>query len=120
MVRSLCLVVVALMAVNLGIAQDINGKWKGQMQSPNGAMDLTFNFKVAADSLTGSVESQMGELPISNGKVNGNTFTFDVSVGEMTINHQCTAMGDSISMKVPGMQGGEASEIMLKRVVEQK
>jgi hypothetical protein len=120
MSRLLYVCLTILFLFSLGIAQDINGKWKGTMQNPNGAMDLTFNFNVTADSLTGSVESQMGELPISNGKVNGKTFTFDVSVGEMTINHQCTAMGDSISMKVPGMPGGEASEIMLKRVVEQK
>ena len=121
MVRSFCFVVVALFTVNMGIAQDINGKWKGEMQSPNGPMDLVFNFKTAGDSLSGTVEGPMGELPITNGKIDGKSFSFDVNAGEMTINHQCTAMGDSISMKVPGMPGGEAMELMLKRVMgEQK
>ena len=118
MLRSLCFVVVALFTVNMGIAQDINGKWKGEMQSPNGPMDLIFNFKAIGDSLTGTVESPMGELPITNGKIDGKTFVFQVNAGEMTINHQCTAMGDSISMKVPGMPGGEPMELMLKRVTE--
>ncbi|HLP16914.1 MAG TPA: hypothetical protein VK470_11680, partial [Bacteroidota bacterium] len=62
--------VLALLVIGLAhvaSAQDINGKWKGQMETPNGAMEMTFNFKVAADSLSGSVESPMGELPISNG-----------------------------------------------------
>ena len=108
----------ALFAVSIGFAQDINGKWKGQMESPNGPMDLVFNFKANGDSLSGTVESPMGELPISNGKINGNTFSFLVNVGEMSMSHQCTAMGDSISMKVPGMQGGEPMELMLKRVTE--
>ena len=118
MVRSFYLFIVALFAVSIGFAQDINGKWKGQMESPNGPMDLVFNFKASGDSLTGSVEGPMGELPISNGKISGNTFFFQVNAGEMTISHQCTTMGDSISMKVPGMQGGEPMELMLKRVTE--
>ena len=118
MVRSFCLFVVAFFAVSVGFAQDINGKWKGQMQSPNGPMDLVFNFKANGDSLSGTVEGPMGEMPISNGKINGKTFFFQVNAGEMTISHQCTAMGDSIAMKVPGMQGGETMELMLKRVTE--
>jgi hypothetical protein len=118
MVRSLCFIVVALVAVNIGFAQGINGKWKGQMQTPNGPMDLVFNFKAIGDSLAGTVEGPMGEMPVVNGKITGKTFSFDVNAGEMTISHQCTAMGDSISMKIPGMPGGEAMELMLKRVTE--
>ena len=116
--RSFYFVVVALFAVNIGFAQDINGKWKGEMQSPNGPIDLVFNFKAIGDSLSGTVESPMGELPITNGKIDGKTFVFQVNAGEMTISHQCTAMGDSISMKLPGMPGGETMELMLKRVTE--
>jgi hypothetical protein len=44
-------------------------------------------------------------MPISNGKVSGDRFTFDVSFGDMTIVQQCEVLGDSISMKVPGMGG---------------
>ena len=85
------------------------------MEGPNGAFDLTFNFHVSGDSLNGSVTSQMGEIPITNGKVNDTTFTFDVSINEMTIHHQCRVTSDTtISMKVEGMQG--PMEINLKRV----
>lgn len=120
MVRSLCLIVVALVAANIGFAQDISGKWKSQMQTPNGPMELVFNFIAIGDSLAGTVESPMGELPVDNGKIHGKTFSFDVNAGEMKISHQCTAMGDSISMKIPGMPGGDAMELMLKRVIEEK
>ena len=111
--------IVTILAMNFGFGQGINGKWTGQMQSPNGPMDLTFNFKVSGDSLNGSAVSPMGELPISNGKINGKTFSFDVSVNDFTMNHQCTFMVDSISMKVPGM-GGEEMAIILKRAPEEK
>ena len=117
MVRSFCFVVVALFATSIGFAQDINGKWKGEMQSPNGPMELTFDFKTTGDSLTGTVEGPMGEIPIVNGKLDSTTFTFDVNVNEMVISHECTAMGDSISMKIMGMPG-DAPPIILKRVPE--
>ena len=110
--------VVIFLVMSIGNAQDFNGKWKGEMQSPNGPMELTFNFKVSGDSLNGTVASPMGELPISNGKINGKTFSFDVIANEFTMNHQCTVMSDSISMKVPGMPGGEDMAIILKRVPE--
>ena len=99
--------VATFLAISIGFGQDINGKWKGQIQGPNGPMDLTFNFKVSGDSLNGTVASPMGELPISNGKINGKTFSFDINANEFTISHQCTVMSDSISMKVPGMPGGK-------------
>ena len=48
----------------------------------------------------------------------GKTFSFDVNANNFTMNHQCTVMSDSISMKVPGMPGGEDMAIILKRVPE--
>jgi hypothetical protein len=112
MILSLCI-------VGLSLAQGIDGKWTGKMQSPNGDVELVFNFKVNADTLTGTVESPMGNIPFSNTKVTGKEFSFDVSFNDMTISHQCTAMGDSILMKVLGM-GGEDTKIILKRPVENK
>lgn len=112
MILSLCI-------VGLGFAQDIDGKWTGKMQSPNGEVELVFNFKVNADTLTGTVESPMGNIPFSNTKVMGKKFSFDVSFNEMTISHQCISMGDSIAMKVLGL-GGEDTTIILKRSTDKK
>lgn len=117
MLRLYSLCVVALWAVSIGHAQDIDGKWKGEMQSPNGPMELTFAFKTSGDSLMGTVTGPMGEMPITNGKVSSDTFTFDVNANEMIISHQCMVMSDSISMKITGLLG-EAPPIILKRVPE--
>lgn len=116
MTRFLLVCTAVFLAAGIAKAQGIDGKWKGEMQGPNGSMGLTFDFKVSGDSLTGSVEGQMGQIPITNGKVKGRTFSFDVDVSNMTIVHQCTVMGDSISMKINGFQGGEPMEVILKRV----
>ena len=56
---------------------------------------------------------------ITNGKIDGDKFSFDVSFNGITISHQCTVDGDRIKMTTktdnpdfPGM------ELMLKRMKE--
>lgn len=108
------IMILALGYVSQSFAQDIGGKWTGKMQGRQGAMDIVFDFKVNADTLTGTVTGPMGDLPIINGKIKGDHFSFDVNMGERTMSHLCTAMSDSISMRVPTMQG-DTMQVILKR-----
>jgi len=117
-------VCVALMAasINFCSATDINGKWKAKMQAgPDGeGMELVFTFKLEGEVLTGTVVSPMGEIPLTNCKIKGDDVTFDVNVGDMTINHVCKILADgTISMKSSGMQGGnDAPPVILKKATE--
>ena len=119
MQRLLVLCAAVIAATSLSFAQNPTGTWKTQMETPNGPMDMMFTFKTSGDTLTGQVEGPMGPMPIIHSKKDGKTFSFDVQLGDMTINHQCVILGDSISMKVPGM-GGETMSMVLKRVPEPK
>lgn len=49
-------------------AADIDGKWKGDLQTDNGAMALTLDLKSDGESLSGTLSSQMGETAIKEGK----------------------------------------------------
>lgn len=101
----------SLLAV--AVASDIDGKWVTKMQGPDGDMEMAFIFKVAKnDSLSGTIQSPMGEMKISNGKVNGDSFSFDVDFNGMAIKHNCKVLKDSISMKVSGLQDGEMEMIL--------
>ena len=62
--------------------------------------------------LTGTVQGPQGDpMDISNGKVDGDKFSFDVSFNGMTIKHECTLAGDEIKMTTkaddPNFPGGE-------------
>ncbi len=105
--------------VNFALAQDIDGKWTGQMEGRDGQFDIVCSFKTNGDTLTGSVALPRGEIPISNGRVNGSKFSFDVIFGERTISHQCTLLADSVSMKYVGAEG-YTRQIILKRREEAK
>jgi hypothetical protein len=84
------------------------------MTSPNGDFELLFTFHVVDDSLSGSVTSEMGTLPVENGKVNGNEFSFDVNVNGQIINHTGKLDGDIVKLSFPMMD----QPMELKRVVE--
>ena len=107
-----------LFLIVLGItcnAQNLDGKWKGKMSGPNGDMDLLFTFKVDADSLNGNVSSDMGTLPIENGKVNGNKFSFDVNVNGQLFSNTGVLDGDIIKLTSPSIE----QPIVLNRVKEE-
>lgn len=87
-------------------AAGLTGKWEGSIQTPNGDMKLFFLFEVDGETLTGKIQSDMGEQPISNGKVSGDEFSFDVNLPDgSVITHQGKVNGDTIDMTVQGPWG---------------
>jgi hypothetical protein len=58
-------------------AADFNGKWNAQVQGRNGMQTLVFDFHVDGSALTGKITTPRGDTDISNGKVDGDTITFD-------------------------------------------
>jgi hypothetical protein len=98
-------------------ANGIDGTWQTSIPGPNGDMELTFVFKIADGKLSGVVQSPNGDIEITNAKVNGKEFSFDVSFDNMTIKHNCTLQeNDTINMKVTGTPMGDSS-LTLKRQV---
>lgn len=97
------LVVLAVVAIALGAGLD--GRWVGTVSSPNGDMDLTFVFKTDGENVTGSVETEMGSLPISNGKLAGDALSFDVDFNGESIAHKGTFSGDKIHLSVSSSFG---------------
>jgi len=108
-------VILFLLVASAAFGKGIDGTWKTSMQGPDGAMELTFVFKMVDGKLTGTVKSPNGDLEIINTKVDGKQFSFDVSFGDMTIKHDCTLKeDDTILMNVKGTPMGD-SEMILKR-----
>jgi hypothetical protein len=111
-VISFLLLLIFSIAVN---AQALDGSWKGKMITPNGDLDLVFTFKVNADSLNGNVASEMGTLPIENGKINGNKFSFDVNVNGQIFSHEGVLDGDTVKLSFPMMD----QQMKLSRVIDE-
>ena len=96
-------------------ATGIEGTWKSKMQGGDGDMELTFVFKMVGEKLTGVIKSANGDMEITNTKINGKEFSFEVSFNDTTIKHNGTLKeDDTISLKVVGSPMGDM-EMILKR-----
>ena len=124
MKKLLCVFAILLFGLSVAPAKaaDVSGIWKATMTAPDGgSQQMTFTFKQNGAVVTGTVQGPQGNLiEISNGKIDGNDFRFDVSFGSMTIHHLCTVNGDEIILKTKfggGNQGEDSpsSEMTLKR-----
>ncbi|QGY44098.1 hypothetical protein GM418_10645 [Maribellus comscasis] len=106
MKKILLTAIVAFLFVSVGGAAGIDGKWKTSMEGPQGKMEMTFVFKVNGEKLTGTVSTPMGEMKITNGKVSGNDFSFDLKMGDHSMGHTGKLDGKVIKLKVEMPEGG--------------
>ena len=112
------LLVVACVVVCLAIAADLTGKWSGSFKTPQGEFPVKYTFKVDGDKLTGSADSDQGSLPISDGKINGNDFTFSLDFNGTAIKNTGKFYGDSVT--IDAEINGTALHGVLKRIAEEK
>jgi hypothetical protein len=100
LLASLVLAVLALPAA----AQDVAGKWSGNVDTPQGPFALTFDFAVMGAELTGALLNDfIGQIPISEGMVDGDAISFKLNIdmgpnGAMTINYTGVVDGDELTL----------------------
>ena len=105
-------------------APDLNGTWKATAEGPQGTMERTFVFKVDGTKLTGETTSSMlGKSTISDGKVEGDTFSFTITASiqgnDLKLSYKGKISGDEIKVTsevVGGDGGGQTFQWTGKRV----
>jgi hypothetical protein len=119
---SVCAVLFATVAAHATFAAtDINGTWAGDLSTPDGnSIPFTYMFKVDGAKLTGTVQGPRGDsLSLDNGKVDGDKFSFDVTIGNgLTIHNDGTVNADdTIKLSTKTSDGSfPPAELTLKRV----
>jgi hypothetical protein len=128
LIAGMILLAVALVAL---AADAVTGKWVFETQGRDGTpRQTTLNLKADGATLTGDMAGGMGgrgggapgggappAAPISNGKVNGNNVSFDVTrdMGgqSFTIKYEGVVSGSEMKLKIsrPDFQGGGAPTV---------
>ncbi len=106
-------VVVALGMISAAAyAADITGKWSMEMAGFGGGDPIKINYTFKADgaTLTGSTTGMQGDdIPITEGKINGNDISFVVKMDmmgtEMKMKYKGKVAGDEITLTME-MEGG--------------
>jgi hypothetical protein len=115
----------ALMAASVltASAADISGNWKATADFGGQTMERTFVFKVDGTKLTGeTTSSMMGKSTITDGKVEGDNVTFNITVRfqenetKLTYKGKVNPAGNEIKFTVEGIQGGNTIEWNAKKV----
>ena len=99
----------------LAAIENLNGKWTGLLKTDQGdEYPLLYNFKIDGNQITGTAKTPKGDMPINDGKITGDRFTFNVIIGNMEINHSGRFYGDSVGVDLS--LGDVRSHATLKRV----
>jgi hypothetical protein len=81
--------------------ESLNGRWTGLLKTDQGnEYPLMYDFKIDGNQLTGTARTPKGDMPINDGKVTGNNFTFNVVVNNMEIDHSGKFYGDSVGVDI--------------------
>jgi len=110
-----------LLIAGLAVAADVDGKWTGSIQAPDGnQMTLGFTFKADGAVLTGTHTGPDGrELAIKDGKIDGSNITFVIVVdfggNEMKIDYKGVVAPEEIKLTMNMEMMPQPMEIVLKR-----
>ena len=99
--RAVLALVMTIGMAATAFAADVNGKWKGNVETPNGPLELTYDLKADGETLSGTVSSPMGSLPLNKGKIAGNVLTYEVALDSAVITHEAKVndAGTEITVK---------------------
>lgn len=93
--------------LTVAFAAGVDGKWTAEVPGRNGNQTTTITLKAEGEKLTGTISSQMGDAPISDGTIKGDDLSFNV-VREFN--------GNTIKMVYKGKLSGD--EIKFTRSFE--
>jgi hypothetical protein len=88
-----------LLAASPVFAAGVDGNWAGNVDTPNGPVEVKFSFKSDGAKLTGNTTGPDGSvINIKDGKVDGNNITFVVELD---------MGGQALVLNYTGMLAGE-------------
>lgn len=120
MKRLVQLFAVVLLVVATASAADVTGKWTGQVPARGGeTREATFTFKADGSKLTGTISGPQGDVPISDGEVEGDeiSFTVNQSFGgnEVKLLFKGKVSGSEIKFTRTREGGSRTQEFTMKR-----
>jgi hypothetical protein len=101
-------------------AADITGKWKADLQTPQGKVEVSYTFEQKGEVLTGTWQAaQSPTVEITEGKVTGDKVVFVVKMGpnaNITFAHEGKIEGDQIELTMKPSGEFPGSTVVAKRV----
>ena len=116
--KKFALLLIVLLYAVPARAADVDGKWTGSLATPNGDVNIGFEFKSDGATLTGTTTGPDGSpVPIKDGKIAGNKITFLVSLdfGGMPIDLNYSGLVSPTEIKMTAEFAGMPFEFTVKK-----
>jgi hypothetical protein len=97
-----------------GYAADLTGRWMGKVGEN---IDISLNLKADGKKLSGTITTPYGEEPIADGKISGDSFSFNVKANGGTIPYKGKLAGDKLDLSVT-FQGKELKGTLNRTTAE--
>ena len=98
-------------------APRLDGKWTGSIDTPNGPVQLTYEFKSDGTTFTGSTFGPDGmPIALENGKIDGDTISFSLTLDfgqPPTFNYTGVLAGEELTLHSEFM--GQPFEFKLRK-----
>ena len=106
------ILILSLFITTICYASVIQGRWVGNIE---GQFDVTVNLKEDNGKLSGTINSDLGEAPLTGGKIVGNDISFkEMSYNGISVSYiKGKLSGDKINVLV-GFQGQEMKGTLVR------
>ncbi|SEP40331.1 hypothetical protein [Mucilaginibacter sp. OK283] len=111
--KSLTTALFTLAVIATCFGADITGKWTGKVMNQ---FDVTYIFKVDGEKLTGTTTGPDGtSVTLQNGVIKDDDLSFTMDLMGNTTKVTGKVKDNVITLTLPGMNGGDAITLVLKK-----
>jgi hypothetical protein len=87
---------------------DLAGAWETKFNTPDGnEIPLKYDLKIDGQKLSGTVEGPLGKLDLKDGKADGKTISYKVTIGDNDVSYEGTYADGKINVKSHGGPFGD-------------
>lgn len=96
------------------VAQGVDGTWSTVMNSPDGRVEIVYQFQTDGENLQGSVFTHEGVYLVTQGSIKGSTIWFTIDYGNIKVYHTGYLLREQLLISTSYQ--GSTGQITLNRV----
>jgi hypothetical protein len=97
-------------------AANLTGKWRGQVQTPDGPADIVYTFETREGKTTGVATGPFGDVPLTNIAIEGNRVAFESDYSGFSVKRRGTVQGDTMQLTI-SIDGNDVSATFTREPV---
>ncbi|NQU54899.1 MAG: hypothetical protein HQ522_20450 [Bacteroidetes bacterium] len=107
--------IMVLFCSSLVFASEVEGKWKGSIDTDNGPWEFSVVYKVSDEKISGEFFTEYGNLEFGEGKISGKEFEYSFDIEGVKHTHKGKLINDKEILIKYSNENGETGEFTFKK-----